>query len=160
MSVWEEWTFLGLFGVVLTCTVIGVVGRVIGIVAAAGFVAAWFVLPVVYRYAVGHALALAATPDPYSVVELFFLELGLVAVLFGPVTGTEYLNRQATAASLLYVGTVLFIVVVVGLNVLDEVWMTAALVVVLVVTLTYSYRRLGLKRLGLLARSETEGSTE
>ena len=153
----SEWTLLGTFGVVLACSVVIILGGVVGVVAAVVFVVAWLVLPAIQRYAVGHALALATTPEPFSVVELFFLEFGLVAVLFGPLTRSEHRNRRAVAASMLWFGVTLFTLLIITLTFFEELWTATIVLLAVVVVLGYSLRRIGLGTLGLLDTSSSDG---
>jgi hypothetical protein len=157
----SEWTLLGVFGVVLTAVVVGLVGGATGAGLAAAFVVVWLLLPAVYSYALGHVLALGTTASALAVVELLFVELGLLAVLFGPLTRPETHNRGSVARSTLGVGFALVGVVVVSLALTGLVWVTALVLVLVGCGLGYGIHRYGLVVLGLVddsAVADTDGA--
>lgn len=144
----HEWTLLGLFGVVLTAVVVGLVGGLTGVGLAVAFVVVWVFLPTVYSYAIGHVLALGTAASALSVVELLFIELGLLAVLFGPVTRPDLNHRGPIARSTLGFAFVSFSVVVVGLALTDQVWVTSIVLLFVSGTLMYGLHRYELVMLG------------
>jgi hypothetical protein len=145
-----ERTLLGAFGVVLTAAVLGLVGGVAGVGLAAAFVLAWLLFRPVYSYALGHVLALGATASALSVVELVFVELGLLGVLLGPLTSPELRSRGSLVRSTLGSGFVLFGVVVVGFALLEQTWGVAVLLVLVCGVAGYGVHRYELVVLGLV----------
>ena len=154
----SEWTLLGVFGVLLTAVVVGVVGGVVGVGLAVAFVVAWLFLPTVYSFVAGHVLALGTTASALSAVELLFIEVGLLAVLFGPLTRSETRARGTVARSTLGFAFVLATVVVVALALHDEVWVSAVVLLLVAGFLTYGLHRYELLTLGLLTDEETDGT--
>jgi hypothetical protein len=155
-----EWTLLGVFGVVLTTVVLGVVGGVAGVGLAAAFVAVWLLVPAVYSYALGHALALGATAGALPVVELLFVELGLLAVLLGPLTRPGRLGRRTVARSTIGLGFVLFAAVVVGLAVREDLQVATVVLLLAGAVLAYGLHRYELLVLGLLDDGDREPGDE
>lgn len=155
----SEWTLLGVSGAVLTAVVVGLVGGVTGAGLAAAFVGAWLLFPAVYSYALGHVLALGTTASALSVVELLFVELGLLAVLFGPLTRPDTRDHGSVARSTLGVGFALFGVVVVALALTGQVWVAALVLLVVGCGLGYGIHRYGLVVLGLAAADGSNADT-
>jgi hypothetical protein len=156
----NEWTLLGVFGVVLTAVVVGLVGGFTGIGFAIVFVVVWVFLPAVYSYAVGHVLTLGTTASALSVVELLFVEMGLLAVLFGPLTRPDFVNRGVVARSTLGFAFALFGLVVVGLALADQVWVTAVVLLLAGGVLMYGLHRYELVTLGLEIDDEDDSGDD
>lgn len=153
-----DWTLLGLFGVVLTTAVFLLVGGVVGAFLTVGLVVAWVYLPTVYSYALGHVFALGATARAFTVVELLFVELGLICVLLGPFTRTALTDRGPIARSTLGFGFTLFGVIVVGLAFVDRLWITTLLVLLAGGGLVYGLHRYELASLGLVSDDDELGA--
>lgn len=146
-----DWTLLGLFGVALTTAVFLLVGGFVGVFLTAGLVVTWVYLPTVYSYALGHVFALGATARAFTVVELLFVELGLICVLLGPFTRTTLTDRGPIARSTLGFGFTLFGVIVVGLAFADQLWLTTVLLLIAGGVLVYGLHRYELASLGLVS---------
>jgi hypothetical protein len=147
----DERTLLGAFGVALSAAVLGLVGGGVGVWLAAAFVLVWLLLRPVYGYALGHVLALGASARALAVVELLFVELGLLAVLLGPLTRAERRSRGTVVRPTLGFVLVLFGVVVVGLALVDRLWVVAALLLLAGGGGLYGLHRYELVVLGLVA---------
>jgi hypothetical protein len=149
----DEWTLLGVFGVVLTGAVFGIVGGLVGVLLALAFGGVWLFAPTVYSYALGHVLALGISARAVTAVELLFIELGLVAVLLGPLViatdGDDGRVRSTLTRSVLGAGSALFAVVVVGLAFVESLWPTAALLTVVAGLAAYGLHRYERLALGL-----------
>jgi hypothetical protein len=154
-----DWTLLGLFGVGLTGVVLSVVGGVSGVVLAVALAVVWGFFPPVYSYALGHVLALGTTARALTVVELLFVELGLLAVLFGPLTRAEVRDRGPIGRSTLGFGFALGGVVVVGLALQNALWPVSVLLVLCGLGLLYGLHRYELVALGLVDDDE-DGTTD
>jgi hypothetical protein len=157
----EEWTLLGIFGVVLTGAVFAIVGGLFGALLALAFGLAWVFVPTVYSYALGHVLALGVSARAVTAVELLFIELGLVAVLLGPLViategGVEQV-RSTLTRSVLGAGSALFAVVVVALAFVESLWLTAALLAVVAGLAAYGLHRYERLALGLADDEDGEG---
>jgi hypothetical protein len=146
----NEWTLLSLFGLVLTGAVFSIVGGLFGGALALAFGVLWLFVPTVYTYALGHVLALGISAQAVAPVELLFIEMGLVAVLLGPLvvsTGADGRERGNRTRSIIGAGSVLFAVVVVSLAFVESLWVTAGLLAVgasLVAVALHQYERVTL----------------
>jgi hypothetical protein len=156
----REWTLLGIFGVVLVGVVLSFVGGLVGVGLTIAFVVSWVFAPAVYSFALGHVLALGTTARALTVVELLFVEIGLLAVLFGPLTRAEVRNRGPIARATLGFGFTLGSVVVVGLALQDRVWPVSVLLVLAGIALVYSLHRYELVTLGLVRDDEDTDATD
>ncbi|WP_318568712.1 hypothetical protein [Salinigranum marinum] len=153
-----DWTLLGLFGVVLTTAVFLLVGGLVGVFLTIGLVVTWMYLPTVYSYALGHVFALGATARAFTVVELLFVELGLICVLLGPFTRATLTDRGSIARSTLGFGFTLFGVIVVGLAFADRLWITTVLILLAGGALVYGLHRYELASLGLVSDDDELGT--
>jgi hypothetical protein len=94
---------------------------------------------------------------------LLFIEMGLVAVLLGPLitprgeSEVENQIRSLRSRSVIGVGSALFAVVVIGLAAVEMLWLTAALLVAAGVLVAYALHRYERVSLGL---ADDEGSVE
>lgn len=153
-----DWTLLGLFGVALTTAVFLLVGGFVGVFLTVGLVVTWVYLPTVYSYALGHVFALGATARAFTVVELLFVELGLICVLLGPFTRATLTDRGPIARSTLGFGFTLFGVIVVGLAFADQLWLTTVLLLLSGGVLVYGLHRYELASLGLVSDDDELGA--
>lgn len=149
----SEWTLLGVFGIVVTGAVFALVGGLFGVLLTLAFAGLWLYLPAVYSYAVGHVLALGISPRAVTPVELLFVELGLVAVLLGPLVvstdGDDGGERSDLRRSVIGAGSALFAVVVVSLAFVESLWINAALLAVAAGVAAYALHRFERVALGL-----------
>lgn len=159
----SEWTLLGLFGLTLTAAVFAIVGGLLGGLLALAFGVLWLFVPTVYSYAVGHLFALGVSAQALSAVELLFIEMGLVAVLLGPLVASTIENedennlRSLRSRSVIGAGSALFAVVVVGLALVEMLWVNAVVLLAIGVLVAYGLHRYERVSLGL---ADEEGSVE
>ncbi|WP_162562489.1 hypothetical protein [Salinigranum rubrum] len=139
----------------MTGVVFSFVGGLFGALLALVFGVIWLFAPTVYSYALGHVLALGISAQAVTAVELLFIEMGLVAVLLGPLitprdeSGTENRIRSLRSRSVIGAGSALFAVVVVGLAAVDLLWLNATLLVAVGVLVAYALHRYERVALGL-----------
>ena len=155
-----EWTVLGVAGLALVTGVFVRSGRPAGPGIAISFAVAWLTLPAVYRYAVGHVLALGVAPNRLSALEFGLLELGFAFVLLSPLSRLSTRNRQQIARSMFLSGTILFAVVIAGLSLFDQTIITGALLLGATSAMLYVFRRIGQGTLDLLPSQSTRSESE
>jgi hypothetical protein len=155
----NEWTLLEGIGIGITIVAFGVVGGVVGVGLGVVLVVAWVGLPTVHSYAVGHALALGLTARSLPAVELFLVEIGLLAVLLGPLTDPESRPGRGVARWTFGFGAGLLGALVVGLAIADRIWVVALGLLLIGVGLGYALNRYEVVALGLATDDMDGGGT-
>ena len=146
----ETRTALGAVGLVLTIGALGVAAGPAGAIVGLTLLPIWLFFPIVFTVAAAHVL-LATLHTEVTVVDLLFVELGVLFVIAGRASTFEWTGTLLSTT--IFIAAVGFLLVAVVLSVDLSLWIATVVVLVTLGVASYGLHRYELFSLGLVTES-------
>jgi hypothetical protein len=147
----ETPTWLGGIGALLVAVLCPIATGLLGVLAGIVFILVWYTVPTLYSVAFGQ-LVVAVLADNIAAEYLILLEIGLLAVLVGPLLRFDRPRWRVTVTSAI---AVLF-----GVGILKSLqWSNRVLVAIAVIVFVFAFISYGLHRYERAALGLVEEST-